>query len=158
MTGATNRRQETRPRRTRGSGFDLRTSVSRFKCLVISRDGKTCRSSIALITRPLHGVLDQFMGVLERQLLLDVGLVSLHGFHTKVQFFGDLARRVTPPDKLEDLQFSVCQFIDRRLFCGRRTAHALLQDFLGDLFADINFSAKQAAHGLLAPFRLLPAS
>ena len=68
-----------------------------------------------LAQRPLDRVLHQFARILQRQLVLDVGLVGLHGLDAEVQFFGDLPRAVAFADQAEDFQFAVGKICQRML-------------------------------------------
>ena len=84
------------------------------------RDGGLCA---VLAGEPLEGVLDQFAGVLEGQLLFDVSLVGLDSLDADMQIVSDLASAAALANEPEYGEFTVCQRLHRGLAGGRAADH-----------------------------------
>ena len=56
---------------------------------------------------PLDSVLDQFPGIAQSQLFLDMGLVGFDGFDAEVQFVRDLPCSVSFADQAKDFQLAI---------------------------------------------------
>src|ERR1700676_5582788 len=100
-----------------------------------------------LIHVPLNRVLHQFSGATQRKLFLNVRLIGFNGLDAEMQFFGDLSGSVTFSNQSEHLEFPVTQTSDGRNSQRAGTGDVVLEHFVGDAVAHVNFTIQNAAHG-----------
>ena len=60
-------------------------------------------SSRLLVDLPLNRMLNQLTTTVQKELFLDVGLISFDSLNAEVQFLGNLTRASTLADQTEDL-------------------------------------------------------
>src|SRR6266567_6235470 len=106
------------------------------------------RPSSASSLHPGFGVADEFGGIGEMKLVLEVLAVGLDGFNTQVERSGHLASAGPGAEQLEDLQFPVRQALNANGLRLRLLLQELAQDQHGHFSADIEFSGQNPADGL----------
>jgi hypothetical protein len=103
-------------------------------------------------------MLYQLAGILEGQLLLNVGIVGFHCLDAQMQLFGDLTGAVAVADKPEDLEFPIGEFRHWGTLSDCGTADELLHHLLRHAVADVYLATQDLAYGYEDALRGFPAS
>src|SRR4051812_43400507 len=85
-------------------------------------------SGCGFVVHPVESVLDEFGGILEVELALDVLAVGFHRADAQMEFPGDLASAAALPDHAKNLELAVREAFDRvRDALGATGARELLE-------------------------------
>src|SRR4051812_36243884 len=100
-------------------------------------------SGRGFVVDPVESVLDQFGGILEVELALDVLAVGFNSADAQMEFPGDLASAATFPDHAKNFELAVGEAFDRvRDALGAIGARELLEHARFHLVAQENIAGK----------------
>src|ERR1700680_1762075 len=126
----------------RGAQFARKRESTPRACL----DRTAAPSGTLLADRPRKRVLNELAGVSERELLFDVSLIRLNGFHTDVQLISDLPRPVTRADEPKPCKHEIAQFRRGMALGGGRAVNELPKHSFCQPIAQINFPVENSAY------------
>ena len=63
---------------------------------------------------PPDSIAHERSNIFEFEFLFDVAAMDINGFRAQVEVFGDFPRAFALADKLQDFEFPVAKFLDRR--------------------------------------------
>lgn len=116
---------------------------------------QSAEAGSSLLTDPARGMVDEFGGIAQAELLADVHAMRVHGLDAEMQHAGDVMRLFALAEEAVDFELA----IGERANGGRAAFRAgeRVENLRGDGFTDGNAAAKQAANcvdDFLRPFLL----